>query len=91
MVVLRDAAEAIKVAPADTKIQVGGHTDNTGTSAINTKLSGQRAQVVVDTLVGMGVDASMLSAKGYGDSQPIADNSSEKGRAQNRRMEFTLQ
>jgi outer membrane protein OmpA-like peptidoglycan-associated protein len=91
MVVLRDAAEAIKVAPTDTNIQVGGHTDNTGTSAINTKLSGQRAQVVVDTLVGMGVDASILSAKGYGDSQPIADNSSEKGRAQNRRMEFTLQ
>ena len=91
MVVLRDAAEAIKVAPADTRIQVGGHTDNTGTSAINTKLSGQRAQVVVDTLVGMGVDASILSAKGFGDSQPIADNSSEKGRAQNRRMEFTLQ
>ena len=91
MDVLHDAAEAIKVAPADTKIQVGGHTDNTGTSAINTKLSGQRAQVVVDTLVGMGVDVSMLSAKGYGDSQPIADNSTEKGRAQNRRMEFTLQ
>jgi outer membrane protein OmpA-like peptidoglycan-associated protein/uncharacterized protein YidB (DUF937 family) len=91
MVVLRDAAEAIKGAPTDTKIQVGGHTDNTGTSAINTKLSGQRAQVVVDTLVEMGVDASILSAKGYGDSQPIADNSSKKGRAQNRRMEFTLQ
>jgi outer membrane protein OmpA-like peptidoglycan-associated protein/uncharacterized protein YidB (DUF937 family) len=91
MDVLRDAAEAIKLAPADTRIQVGGHTDNTGTSAINTKLSGQRAQVVVDALVGLGVDASMLSAKGFGDSQPVADNSSEEGRAQNRRMEFTLQ
>lgn len=91
MTVLSDAAEAIKLAPADIQIQVGGHTDNTGSSQINSTLSGQRAQAVVDALVGMGVEASKLSAKGFGDSQPVADNNSEEGRAQNRRMEFTLQ
>jgi len=88
---LRSAAEAINVAPAGTQIEVGGHTDNTGSSQTNARLSQQRAQAVVDALVDMGVDVSVLSAKGYGDSQPIADNSSREGRYQNRRMEFSLQ
>ena len=91
MTMLQNAAKAINAAPADTKIHVGGHTDNTGSSQLNTKLSKQRAQAVVDTLVGMGVDISKLSSQGYGDSQPIADNNTTDGRAQNRRMEFTLQ
>lgn len=91
LAVLRTAAEAINLAPAGTQIEVGGHTDNTGSSQLNTRLSGQRSQAVVDTLVGMGVDGSILSAKGYGDSQPIADNSTWEGRAENRRMEFSLQ
>lgn len=91
MAVLTNAAQAINASPADTQIQVAGHTDNTGSSEINTKLSKQRAQAVVDALVGMDVSASQLSAEGYGDSQPIADNSTEEGRTKNRRMEFTLQ
>lgn len=91
MAILRDAARAIKAAPADTRIQVGGHTDSTGSSHINMSLSGQRAQAVMDALVNLGVDAAILSAEGYGDLQPIADNSSPEGRSQNRRMEFTLQ
>ena len=91
LAVLRTAAEAINIAPAGTLIEVGGHTDNTGSSQLNANLSQQRAQAVVDTLVGMGVDASTLSAKGYGDSQPIADNSTWEGRSENRRMEFSLQ
>ncbi len=90
IVVLRTAAEAIKIAPAGTQIEVGGHTDNTGSGKINARLSAQRAQAVVDALVGMGVDASILSAKGYGDSLPIADNGTREGRAKNRRMEFSL-
>ncbi len=90
MEMLGNAAEAINAAPAGTNIQVGGHTDNTGSSEINAKLSKQRAQAVVDTLVGMGVDGSILSAEGFGDSQPIADNSTREGRTQNRRMEYTL-
>ncbi|MEE9339227.1 MAG: OmpA family protein [Methylococcaceae bacterium] len=90
MELLSNAAEAINAAPAGTNIQVGGHTDNTGSSEINARLSKQRAQAVVDTLVGMGVDGSQLSAEGFGDSQPIADNSTREGRTQNRRMEFTL-
>jgi len=91
MAMLSDAAKAINAAPADTKIQVGGHTDNTGSSQLNENLSKQRAQVVVDTLVEMGVDVSKLSSQGYGDSQPIADNNTAEGRTENRRMEFTLQ
>ncbi|MCF6202198.1 MAG: OmpA family protein [Methylococcaceae bacterium] len=90
MEMLKNAAEAINAAPDGTHIQVGGHTDNTGSSEINARLSKQRAQAVVDTLVGMGVDGSKLSAEGFGDLQPIADNSTREGRAQNRRMEFTL-
>jgi outer membrane protein OmpA-like peptidoglycan-associated protein/uncharacterized protein YidB (DUF937 family) len=91
MAMLQNAAKAINAAPAGTKIHVGGHTDNTGSSQLNTKLSKQRAKAVVDTLVGMGVDVSKLSSQGYGDSQPVADNNTTDGRAQNRRMEFTLQ
>lgn len=91
MTMLQNAAKAINAAPADTKIHVGGHTDNTGSSQLNTKLSKQRAQAVVDKLVELGVDISKLSSQGYGDSQPIADNNTTEGQAKNRRMEFTLQ
>lgn len=90
MAMLSNAAKAIKAAPEGTQIHVGGHTDNTGSSQLNENLSKQRAQAVVDTLVGMAVDISTLSSEGYGDSQPIADNSTSEGRSKNRRMEFTL-
>jgi outer membrane protein OmpA-like peptidoglycan-associated protein/uncharacterized protein YidB (DUF937 family) len=90
MAMLSNAAKAIKAAPEGTQIHVGGHTDNTGSSQLNENLSKQRAQAVVDTLAGMGVDISKLSSEGYGDSQPIADNSTSEGRSKNRRMEFSL-
>ena len=73
---------------ADLKFEVQGHTDNTGTVAGNQKLSEQRAQAIVEKLVSMGIAANRLSAKGMGQSAPLADNSTDEGRAKNRRVEF---
>lgn len=70
------------------KFEVQGHTDNTGTVAGNQKLSEQRAQAIVNKLVEMGIEANRLSAKGMGQSAPLADNSTDEGRAKNRRVEF---
>ena len=72
----------------DLKFEVQGHTDNTGTVAGNQKLSEQRAQAIVNKLVEMGIAANRLSAKGTGQSAPLADNSTDEGRAKNRRVEF---
>jgi outer membrane protein OmpA-like peptidoglycan-associated protein len=72
-------------------VQVDGHTDNVGKPEANLKLSQARAEAVVNYLVEKkGVAAKRLSAKGWGDSQPIADNKTEKGRAKNRRVDFTV-
>jgi outer membrane protein OmpA-like peptidoglycan-associated protein len=70
------------------KFQVQGHTDNTGTPAHNLTLSQQRADAVKDQLIKMGIDASRLSSKGFGDTKPIGDNSTIDGKANNRRVEF---
>jgi OOP family OmpA-OmpF porin len=88
--ILKKAAAAIKAAPAGTRIEVGGHTDNTGNAAANQTLSQQRAEAVKARLEQEGVAAEVLTAKGYGQDKPVADNSSDDGRAQNRRIEFTV-
>ncbi|MFT3756096.1 MAG: OmpA family protein [Pseudoxanthomonas sp.] len=87
---LTSAANAIKQAPADTKIEVGGHTDNTGDAASNMTLSQQRADAVVAKLGELGVAAGTLTGKGYGQDKPRADNATEEGKAQNRRIEFSV-
>lgn len=87
---LSKAAEAIKAAPAGTRIEVGGHTDNTGDAAANLQLSLDRANAVIAKLVELGVPVERLVGKGYGQDRPVADNASEAGKAQNRRMEFTV-
>ena len=89
--VLTDAANALKAAPAGSKVEVGGHTDNTGDAATNLKLSDERANAVRNKLTELGVATDALSAKGYGDTKPVADNATEEGRAKNRRIEFTVQ
>lgn len=72
-------------------VQVDGHTDNVGNQEANKKLSQDRSDAVVKYLVEKkGVDAKRLSGKGFGDSQPIADNKSKKGQAKNRRVDFTV-
>jgi len=72
----------------DLKFSVEGHTDNTGTSANNQTLSEARSQAVVDKLVEMGIAKNRLKAAGKGQTSPIADNSTDEGRAKNRRVEF---
>lgn len=72
------------------KIQINGYTDNVGSDADNLKLSQARSQSVADYLISKGIDAKRLSAKGFGETQPIADNTTEAGRAANRRTEFIV-
>ena len=72
------------------KLQINGHTDNTGQPATNLKLSSNRAKAVVDYLVGKGIDIKRLVYKGFGETKPVADNKTEAGRAQNRRTEFVV-
>ena len=72
----------------DLKIGVEGHTDNVGTPASNKTLSENRAKSVVSAIVGQGIPADRLSPSGYGQDRPIADNSTEEGRAKNRRVEL---
>ncbi len=74
----------------DARITVTGHTDNDGDPAFNQQLSEQRAEAVVDYLAGKGIDRDRLTAEGYGDSQPVADNGTPAGRTQNRRVEVRL-
>lgn len=72
------------------KIELGGHTDNTGSESMNKKLSQDRATAVVNYLKGKGIAANRLTSKGYGSSQPIASNKSAEGRQENRRTEFKI-
>jgi hypothetical protein len=74
----------------DDRIEIGGHTDNVGNAASNQKLSLDRANAVKDYLIGKGIDPARLTTKGYGMTQPIADNKTESGRAENRRTEVTI-
>ena len=73
-----------------TVIEVAGHTDNTGAAAYNQQLSERRAQAVAQYLGGQGVNQQRIITVGAGMTRPIADNSTEAGRAQNRRVEITL-
>lgn len=69
-------------------LAIGGHTDNSGDKGHNQRLSEGRAQSVVAALVAKGISPSRLTAKGFGDSQPVAGNDSEEGKARNRRVEL---
>ena len=71
-------------------IEVQGHTDNVGNPEANMNLSERRAQAVRDYLVKAGVEASRMTAHGYGDTMPIDDNKTKAGRAKNRRVEFKI-
>jgi OOP family OmpA-OmpF porin len=87
--VLEDAAETLKRNPG-LDVEVAGHTDSQGAAEYNQGLSERRARTVMDYLIGRGVDEDMLSFRGYGESQPIADNATAAGRAENRRVELRI-
>lgn len=72
------------------KVQIGGHTDNVGKPADNLKLSQDRANAVVKYLVSKGIAATRLTAKGFGETVPVAPNTTEEARAQNRRTELKI-
>ncbi len=86
--ILDGVAESL-VAHDEIKVQVGGHTDNTGSAAVNKRLSAARAEAVRQYLISKGVAADRLTAAGFGPSKPIASNKTAAGRAQNRRVELT--
>jgi outer membrane protein OmpA-like peptidoglycan-associated protein len=86
--ILNGVAESL-VANDSIKVQVGGHTDNTGSAAVNKRLSAARANSVREYLVSKGVAADRLTAVGFGPNKPVASNRTAAGRAQNRRVELT--
>lgn len=72
------------------KLEISGHTDNTGSLRINQKLSRDRARAVVDYLLKLGISEEMLISEGYADTQPVAPNTTAEGREKNRRVEFKV-
>jgi OOP family OmpA-OmpF porin len=84
-----DIAEILRDC-GDIRIEIGGHTDSQGREEMNESLSQERAQAVLNELRARRVLTSSFTAKGYGESQPIADNDTEEGREANRRIEFRL-
>jgi OOP family OmpA-OmpF porin len=86
---LREVAEALR-GEANLRAEIGGHTDSSGADDYNLRLSQQRADSVRAFLMSQGIDGNRLLARGYGETQPVADNSTETGRALNRRVEFRI-
>jgi outer membrane protein OmpA-like peptidoglycan-associated protein len=86
---LDTVAETLAANPS-VNVEIQGHTDNFGVPAENQALSQSRAETVRTYLVDKGIDASRLTAVGFGDTQPVADNTTSAGRAQNRRIEFKV-
>lgn len=82
---LTNIAMILKAYP-NVNAKIGGYTDNTGDPQANMTLSDARAKNVMNALVAQGVDASRLTSEGYGDQHPVGDNSTEEGRAMNRRI-----
>jgi OOP family OmpA-OmpF porin len=84
--------EAVKVLQQypELRISISGHTDNVGEPAKNLELSQQRADSVKAYFVGKGIDTSRIETRGAGETEPVADNATDKGRQENRRIEFKL-
>lgn len=81
---LNDFYEILKL-KSDTRFEIAGHTDSDGDDQTNLKLSQARAETVVNYLISKGIKADRLVAKGYGESRPVDDNSTEEGKQKNRR------
>jgi len=84
---LLQLAQVLKAYP-QYRVRVSGHTDNTGRAEVNLRISRQRSSSVADFLVDNNINPNQIIAQGYGATRPIADNSTEAGRAANRRIEI---
>ncbi|CAA6800546.1 MAG: Unknown protein, partial [uncultured Thiotrichaceae bacterium] len=87
--ILTEVAETLRKFP-ELRIEVSGHTDSAGNDQLNLTLSQARAETVKQYLIDQGIDGNNLVAKGYGETQPIADNATAAGRAANRRVKLEL-
>lgn len=87
---LDEVVSVMKDHPEIEHVRVGGHTDSQGDKAYNIKLSDDRAASVKQYLVDHGIAPERLASKGYGETRPIADNNTEEGRAQNRRVDIHI-
>ena len=87
---LNEVVQVIKTNPQIKKILIEGHASSEGDKNHNLKLSDERAKAVMDYLVQHGVPKDHVTAKGFGSTEPIADNNTEEGREKNRRVEFTI-
>lgn len=85
--IVAEIVKALKSSP-DLRVSIEGHTDNVGQPAPNKALSEKRAQSVMAAVIAGGIDAKRLSAAGFGQERPVADNRTEEGRAKNRRVEL---
>lgn len=88
--VLAAVARVLTEHPRLLRVEVSGHTDDLGTPESNLRLATERARAVLEWLVSHGIERARLFAVGYGETRPIADNSTESGRALNRRVEFRV-
>ncbi len=88
--ILAQAAAAITAAPG-IAVEIVGHTDDSGSAELNQTLSAARAEAVLNRLVELGVAADRLTSRGAGEDEPIADNTTEEGKAANRRIAFEFQ
>jgi OOP family OmpA-OmpF porin len=86
---LRSIAQTLKKNPK-LHIEIAGHTDNTGSDLVNRNLSIRRAKSAKRQLIDLGVNASTLTVRGYGDNKPVASNGTNQGRAANRRVELRI-
>ena len=87
---LSDLIEVANQCP-EAKIEIGGHTDSSGSDDYNLRLSQERASSVMSYLISNGIESNRLKAVGYGENNPIADNESTEGMAKNRRIEFNVE
>ncbi|HZP21718.1 MAG TPA: OmpA family protein [Bauldia sp.] len=87
---LLDRVAATLARCRDAQLEIGAHSDSSGSSSKNRDLTQARAEAIVDYLVDAGIERELLTPVGYGETKPIADNGTAGGRAQNRRIEFTM-
>jgi outer membrane protein OmpA-like peptidoglycan-associated protein len=88
--VLEQVASTLLLHPEITRLEVRGHTDDRGTEVYNLDLSQRRADAVRAFLLRREIEPSRVEAKGFGTTRPVATNTSEAGRAKNRRVEFEI-